>query len=111
MVLGQDVVAEGGLDVEEGGQRQAGEAAVLLVFDLAVSGIAEGGAQDTDGAFAVALDFEVNGVAGFDGLKIPNPPAHAKKNIYHVWLQWKRSFESIATETRESRDLVPEHAL
>jgi hypothetical protein len=43
---------------------------VLLVFDLAVGGIAEGRAQDADGVLAVELDFEVDGVLAFDGLKI-----------------------------------------
>jgi hypothetical protein len=40
---------------------------VLLVFDFAVGGIAEGGAQDADRALAVALDFEVDGRVSFDG--------------------------------------------
>jgi hypothetical protein len=35
---------------------------MLLVFDLAVNGIAEGGAQDADRALAVALNLEVDGV-------------------------------------------------
>jgi hypothetical protein len=48
VVFGKDVVAEGGLDVEQGCQRQAGEAPMLAVFDLAV-GIAKSRAQDADG--------------------------------------------------------------
>lgn len=67
--LGEDIVAEGGLDVEQGAQRQASEAAVLLVFDFAVGRIAEGRAQDADGVLAVALDFEVDGVSSLDGSK------------------------------------------
>ena len=70
VVLGQDVVTQGGLDVEEGGEWQASEAAVLPMFDLAVGRVAEGGAQDADGVLAVALDFEVDGVPSLDGSKI-----------------------------------------
>jgi hypothetical protein len=40
---------------------------VLLVFHLAVGGIAEGRAQDADRVLAVALDLEVDGVSLFDG--------------------------------------------
>ena len=62
-------VAQGGPDVEQGGERQAGEATVLLVLDLAVGGIAKGGAQEADGIFPVAMDFEVDGVSVFDGYR------------------------------------------
>ena len=57
------------MDVEQGGEREAGEASVLLVFDFAVGGVAKGGAQDADGVFAVALDFEVDGMSSLDGSK------------------------------------------
>lgn len=69
MVLGQNVVTQGSLDVEEGGKRQAGEATVLLVLDLAFDGVAKSGAQDADRTFAVALDFKMDGVLSFDGSK------------------------------------------
>ena len=81
MVFGQNVVTQGGLDVEEGSERQTSEAAVLLVFDLAVGGIAEGGAQDADGGLAVALNFEMDGVSSLDGLKIPTKINDCKVNI------------------------------
>jgi len=81
VVLGQDVVAEGGLDVEESGERQAGEAPELLVFDLAVNGIAEGGAQDADRALAVALDLEVDGASRFDGSKVAEIARESSKNV------------------------------
>jgi hypothetical protein len=42
---------------------------VLLVFDFAVGGIAEGGAQDADGILAMALDFEMDGMSSLDGSK------------------------------------------
>jgi hypothetical protein len=42
---------------------------VLLVFDFAVLGVAKGGAQDADGVLAVALDFEMDWGACFDGSK------------------------------------------
>ena len=57
------------MDIEQGAQRQSGEATVLLVFDFAVGRIAEGGAQDADGVLAVALDFEVDGMSSLDGSK------------------------------------------
>jgi len=41
----------------------------LLVFDFAVLGVAKGGAQDADRVLAVALDFEMDWRACFDGLK------------------------------------------
>jgi hypothetical protein len=66
MILGQDVVAQSRLDVEESPQGEAREASVLGVPDLAVGGVAEGGAEDADRGFAVALDFEVDRVATFD---------------------------------------------
>jgi hypothetical protein len=55
------------LDVEQGVEGDAGNAAVLLMLDLAVEGIAEGGAENADRRFPVALDFEVDWVARFDG--------------------------------------------
>jgi hypothetical protein len=68
MILGQDVVAQSRLNVEEGAQGEACEASMLGVLDLAVGGIAEGRAEDANRGFAVALDFEVDRVATFDFL-------------------------------------------
>lgn len=94
MVLGQDVVAQGGLDVEQGDERQAGEASVLLVLDLAIGGIAKGGAQDADGIFPVALDFEVDGVVIFDGYR---------KALIHK-LHKNNNFQCMATLEMKNRN-------
>jgi hypothetical protein len=55
------------LDIEQGVQGDAGNAAVLEVLDLAIERIAEGGTEYADGALPVALDFEVDGRTSFDG--------------------------------------------
>ena len=52
----------------------------MLVFDFAVGGVAKGGAQDADGVLAVALDFEVDGRACFDGSKYDVLPDNYKVN-------------------------------
>ena len=67
VALGQDVVAQSGLNIEQCVQGDAGNAAVLVVLDLAVQRISEGGAENADGGFPVALDFEVDWMPRFDG--------------------------------------------
>jgi hypothetical protein len=52
-----------------------------LVFIQGADGIAEGDAQDIDGVFAVALDFERDGMSRFDGSKMPIDRANAAKII------------------------------
>jgi hypothetical protein len=82
VVFGQNVVAEGGLDVEQGAQRQAGEAAMLLVFDFTVGRITKGRAQDADGVLAVALDFEMDRRASFDGSKYTELINHSNEYYF-----------------------------
>ena len=42
---------------------------MLLVFDLAVCGVAKGRAENANRVLAVALDFEVDGRSRLDGFK------------------------------------------
>jgi len=42
---------------------------MLLVAHLAGDRVAEGGAENADGVGAMALDFEMDGVAGQDGYR------------------------------------------
>ena len=66
-VRANDLTAQSGLDIEQGGERHIGDAAMLCVPDFAGGRIAESGAQHTDGMGSVALDFEMDRRAAHDG--------------------------------------------
>jgi hypothetical protein len=62
LTLGQHLTGKGRLEEFELRQAQAGEAAVVGVFDLAV--LAKGRAQQAHRADSLGLDFEVDGPRG-----------------------------------------------
>jgi hypothetical protein len=69
VALGQSLSGKGGLNEFELFEVQAGDAAMIGVHDFAL--LAEGGAENADGAKAMGLDFKVYGVERFhDGYTI-----------------------------------------
>jgi hypothetical protein len=92
VALGQSLSSEGGLNEFELFETQAGEAAVVGVHDFAL--LAEGGAENADGAKAMGLDFKVYGVERFhDGHIIRYTHQYVNTLMYYVWLHMQHSTE------------------
>ena len=70
MILRKDLVAQGGLDVEERSQRHIGDATMLQMFDFAINGIAKSGPQHANRVGAVFLDFEMDGRLSHNGYTV-----------------------------------------
>jgi hypothetical protein len=88
VALGQSFSGEGGLNEFELFEVQAGDATMVGVHDFAR--LAEGGAENTDGAKAVGLDFEVNRAERFhDGYLIRYIHVPVNIIINYVWLHMK----------------------
>jgi hypothetical protein len=88
VALGQSLSSEGGLNEFELFEAQAGEAAMVGVHDFAL--LAEGGAENADGAKAMGLDFKVYGAERFhDGHIIRYAHIYVNTLMFNVWLHMK----------------------
>ena len=88
VALGQSLSREGGLNEFELFQVQAGDAAMIGVHDFAL--LAEGGAENADGAKAMGLDFKVYGAEWLhDGHIIRYKHIYVNTRMYVVWLHMK----------------------
>ena len=98
-VFGNHFAAEGSLDEFELVQRQAGDAAVILVFDGVA--LAERRAQNADGIGAMSLNFEMNRwPSPHDGYRIPyiNHVIKNNVNIYMATFETANSIEVLGLQ-------------
>ena len=62
-IFADDITAQSSLDIEQGNEGHAGDAAVLLMLDFAIKRVAKSGAQNADRRGAMTLDFEMDRMA------------------------------------------------